>query len=473
MALAQARRGAITGGWPGRIWLVTVATLFLCGLLPTAAGGQDKASSASPLPDVTSTSIPNTPAGMQLQWLLGAIADLPIPDAVVGAHFDAGFLKQIGTSGLNAALGEIPGSPTFAGVLVSQGSPGQNPSGLLALVDIGTTRYEVTLATDAAGLIASLLFTRYLAPPTSWTAVDHDLAQIGPEVSFLSARVTSTGACDAIHSVAPTTARPLGSMFKLFVLGAVARRIVSGRSSWGQELTVEDALKSLPSGTLQNSPQGTQITVLQAAMQMISISDNTAADLLIHLVGRAAVEAQVRAWSDSASRDTPFLTTRELFVLKQVDYPKLARQYLALKPAARSAFLARSVDPLTPSAAASWTSPRQIDSLEWFASPSDICRAFVGLQKLQNNPALAPIDTVLSTNDGGLSLDANEWPTVWFKGGSEPGLLTLGYLAENAKGQTYVVVAMVSNPAQAISNGATLQILSIMKGAFGLLGARS
>jgi beta-lactamase class A len=43
---------------------------------------------------------------------------------------------------------------------------------------------------------------------------------------------------------------------------------------------------------LQYEPEGTQISVLDAAAKMISISDNTAADMLIHLVGRSAVEAR-------------------------------------------------------------------------------------------------------------------------------------------------------------------------------------
>jgi hypothetical protein len=34
---------------------------------------------------------------------------------------------------------------------------------------------------------------------------------------------------------------------------------------------------------------------------------------------------------------------------------------------------------------------------------------------------------------------------VWFKGGSEPGVLTLGWLATDNHGKTFVVEAMVSN----------------------------
>ena len=61
---------------------------------------------------------------------------------------------------------------------------------------------------------------------------------------------------------------------------------------WNQDLTVTAQLKSLPSGQLQDDPDGTQISVLDTAAKMISISDNTAANMLINLAGRS-----VRFWS--------------------------------------------------------------------------------------------------------------------------------------------------------------------------------
>lgn len=67
---------------------------------------------------------------------------------------------------------------------------------------------------------------------------------------------------------------------------------------------------------MQDDPDGTQISVLDTAAKMISISDNTAANMLINLVGRSAVQAQDRQWSDHAALNVPFLTTREAFILK-------------------------------------------------------------------------------------------------------------------------------------------------------------
>ena len=198
------------------------------------------------------------------------------------------------------------------------------------------------------------------------------------------------------------TARPTASQFKLFVLGALADQIAAGRISWDQTLTVQDAVKSVGNGpgSLQFAAAGTTVSVEEAATKMISISDNTAADMLIGLVGRKAVEAQVRRWTANASANEPFLTTREMFLLHYA--AGLADRYLATPRDQRAAFLASSVDPLPLSAIASAFSvdPRYVEQIEWFASPDDVCRAFAGLQRLSKRPALAPLSTVLSRRDG-------------------------------------------------------------------------
>ena len=273
-----------------------------------------------------------------------------------------------------------------------------------------------------------------------------------------------------MHQVAASTARPLASMFKLFVLGALAHQIAAGRVSWNQELTVTGALKSPGSGSLQDVRAGTRVSVRQTAAMMIAISDNTAADMLIHLVGRSAVQAQDRQWSDHAALNVPFLTAREGLLMKI--YPALANRYLSLAPSRRAAFLASSVDPLPFSQAQAQSlpgSPTDIDTIEYFASPDDICRAFAGLQQLAAQPKLAPLGPILSANGGDIGLDPAQWPTVWFKGGSEPGVLTLGYLATNSKGQTFVVAAMLKDPAAALSPSAEAGLLAIVRGAFGLV----
>jgi beta-lactamase class A len=258
-------------------------------------------------------------------------------------------------------------------------------------------------------------------------------------------------------------------MFKLFVLGALAHAVRAHRISWDQKVTVTAAVKTGGSGTLQNAPDGTTLTVEQAAVKMIAVSDNTAADLLLGLVGRPGVEAQVRAWSTHAALDEPFLSVAELFALKYDAFPTLADRYLALPRSQRTAFLTQTVDEVPAGAEQAAGVPRDINSIEWFASADDLCRAFGGLAALEASPGLHPIDTILSTNDGGVGLSRGTWPRVWFKGGSESGVLTLGYLARDAQGHTDVVVALTEDPQAPLSQAAAVELLAVIKGAFGLL----
>ena len=495
--LRRCRRVTSAGGLPhnnagqpaGRKTARRILYAWLSVVIAGAAAGctgspgnseQARATTAAlPSPVFISTAAPEVPVGRQLTWFLRAVADLPWSRQVIQAHFDSGFLAQGGPDELNLALEQslaamgasVPSSGVSLTGLLWQ-DPAHDPVSLLAVASFGRVKLAVNLAVDGAGLISGLLLRPYLS---SWAQVDRELAALAPDASLLVARVSPGGSCTPVHQVAASAARPLASMFKLFVLGALAHQIAASRVSWNQELTVTDALKSPGSGSLQDVPAGTRVPVQLTAAKMISTSDNTAADMLMHLVGRSAVQAQDRQWSEHAALNVPLLTPREDLLLHLVDYPALANRYLSLAPSRRAAFLASSVDPLplTPAQAQglalAWTEPRDIDTIGTFASPDDICRAFAGLQQLAAQPRLAPIGPILSADNGGIGLDPAQWPTVWFKEGDEPGVLTLGYLATNSKGQTFVVVAMLSDPAAELLPSALPGSAAIAQAAFGLV----
>ena len=481
--------GGLSYGSTGRLaWRKAAQRILCAGLGVVVAGaaagctgspgstGQGRAiTAASPSPVFISTAAPDAPVGGQLTWFLRAVADIPWSPQLIRAHFASGFGTPAEINSDTAPLGEdVPTSgAVLTGVLWQD--PARYPWSLLAVASFGGQQMTVNIAVDDAGLISGLSYAPYQPAPGSWAQADRQLAGLAPDASLLAARVSPGGVCTPVHQVAAATARPLASMFKLFVLGALAHQIAAGRASWDQDLTVTGALKSageVGPGYLQYVPAGTRVPVWQTATQMISISDNTAADMLIHLVGQAAVQAQDRQWSAHAALNVPFLTTRETFLLKFV-HPLLADQYLRLAPGQRAAFLASAVDPLPLSQAqlqnVPYASPTDINTIEWFAAPDDICRAFAGLQQLAAQPALAPLGSVLSANNGGIGLDPAQWPTIWFKGGSEPGVLTLGYLATNGNGQTFVVAVMLSDPAAALPPSAVTGLLAIVQGAFELL----
>ena len=370
---------------------VTGAVVFTLALALLASPTSATSHRAAPATLADKTSLvdtPNSPVGKQLKWLLGVASLLPLSKEQEAAHFDAAFIAAEPAAQLSSALASLGSTGSKVTLLKLKDVTAVS---LIAVVSIGAITFNLQLAVDAKGLIEGLYFS--LAAPipipkvSSWTKLDKDLKKMAPQASFLAAQLNSNGTCTDEHTVDANTPRPLGSMFKLFVLGALANAVQEHRISWDQKVTVTKAIKVGGSGVLQNDPDGTSLTVKEAATEMISESDNTAADILLELVGRSSVEAQVRKWSSHASLDAPFLSVAEMFVLKWHDFPTLAERYLSLSPAKRLDYLDTTVDKVPAGAITSTSLPRDINSIEWFASPKDICRAFAGLQRSRDRTA--------------------------------------------------------------------------------------
>jgi beta-lactamase class A len=447
---------------------LSAAVVLLSGACgsPAASAPGGPAAAAAP---ATAVVLPVTPAGVQLGWLIAAMPRLPLSGAQVRAHFDAAFLAQVSPAALNQALQAMVSLRLLA-VRASELST------VVADVTVGGAGppAQVFLAVDRQGLINWLRISPATAGPSpaTWAGVDAALRSAAPQVRLLVADVTG-GSCQPVHGLDPGTAAPLAAAFKLYVLDALGQAVAAGKVGWNQLLTVTAQLKSLPPGELQDAPDGTRLSVLDTAAAMISLSDNTATDMLINLLGRPAVEAALtRTGMADPALDRPFLTTREIFTLKLDHWPALAGRYLAAGQAGRRALLASTVDraPLPAVAAAGdWTAPRAVTSLEYFASASDLCRAYASLAALARRPGLAPIGQLLSLNDDGLQLDPAQWRTTWFKGGSEPGVLTAAFMATTRTGHSYVVTVLAENPAQPINQATAIPaILSAVNAAFTL-----
>ncbi|MEV4257967.1 serine hydrolase, partial [Spirillospora sp. NPDC049652] len=324
-------------------------------------------------------------------------------------------------------------------------------------------------ATDAAGLISGLYFTRQ---PGSWREVDAGLRKIAPDVSFVTAEIGRKGRCRVLHGVNPDTPRPLASASKLYILGALSDAVAREEVSWETPLAVNEAWRSLPpAGELRNKRAGSMMTLAQYADSMMSVSDNTAADHLVHRLGREAVENELTALGNRhAQASRPWLTTREELALKgTADYPAGARRYLAL-PAGKRAEALSGLDAVKLADVKPWEKPRDVDRIGWFASPLDVCAAFKGLSDRAAKPGQSPLGHALSMVDGGIQLDPKKYPTVWYKGGGEPGVLTANYLARTSGGRVIVTSAMLSDPKRSFSGNAELALLALSRAGIQLAG---
>lgn len=243
-----------------------------------------------------------------------------------------------------------------------------------------------------------------------------------------------------------------GSTFKLYVLSALSHAIARGEHRWDEVVTLDQ--RSFPSGQMQDWPRGTPVTLQTLATMMIAISDNTATDQLIAVLGRDAVEAEVLASGHANPTATlPFLTTRELFLLK-LGEDSVLQTYGAGDLATRRGLLTGLQDRELNQADIQRVfgpGPRFID-IEWFASGHDLARVFARL--IDDPVALA----ILSINLGTDRSHFSDWDYAGYKGGSEPGVLNFSWLLRDHAGAWWVLAMSWNDPATAVSE---LQLMGL------------
>lgn len=413
----------------------------------------------------TAMGLPATAAGAQLAWVIaeGQGAD----DAALTERFAPAFLAEVPPDQLHSVLDGL-GTLTAGEVRTSA------PTSLEALVtsaDGQTLVASITVDGEPPHRIAGLLFQPAELPPApaSWEEVDQRLAALAARGAVLAAEVTADGALAVAHERDADSVGPIGSAFKLYVLGALADAVAAGTVGWDDALTIEEADRSLPSGQLQERV-GETVSVQEAATLMISISDNTATDLLIGHLGRPEVEAVLEPMGlgpDARARTLPFLTTRELFTLKWGGDPERLAAYAGGAEADRRSVLDGLDAALPPVDAVDPAVPVEIDRVEWFASPRELAAAHVALDGRRATAGLEPLTTILGTNPG-VALDAAVWPRFAFKGGSEPGVLALSWLLERADGRRFVLALTGSDSGRAIDES---EAVAIATGAIALLAA--
>lgn len=281
------------------------------------------------------------------------------------------------------------------------------------------------LVLDAEGRIAGLLFE----PPVA----SGDLSQQVEAITALPGRtailVLSNGEAQAEHNADEPLA--VGSAAKLAVLKAVREAVEAGQLRWEQVVPLDDSWRSLPTGILQDWPADTPVTIATLANLMISISDNTATDALVRIVGREAVEVVT-------PRNTPFPTTRELFILKASGNEILRQTWAEGDEAARRDILQR-IDGM-PLPEAGQLAAEPTTDVEWFLSARELCelmRELSDLPSLHINPGVA---------------EAANWEAIAFKGGSETGILNFTTRLEGPDGTTHCVVATWNDPEAPIDN---------------------
>ncbi|UQB13776.1 serine hydrolase [Clavibacter nebraskensis] len=420
----------------------------------TGACSASPADPATPAAVAEPVVLPGSPVGQQAQWLLDTVnSDEAVPVQETGERLAQVMLDATSAEDLAAVLEQVrAGRPWTATAHEEQG--GQSVTTIAS--EAGGT-FDMTVAVDDDRLIVGLFFGEPEGdrePATSWAELEEQAAALGGDVSLTVTRASGGDLGERVLEVLPdgvraTDARPIGSIVKLYVLGALVQAVEEGRIDWDDRLTVTDDVRSLPSGELQEAPTGTVVSVRDTAEKMIAISDNTATDMLIQAVGRERVEAALADLGHSdPPRNVPLMTTRDLFRIGWQDDGALRARWADGDAAERRALLdglpGGILDvPVTAVTDVVWTA-----GADWFATPDDIARAHLRLAELAATPAGEPVRGILGANPG--LPEPERFDHVAFKGGSSVGTLALSYLVEDGDDAWTVVVQAAAREADGL-----------------------
>ena len=275
---------------------------------------------------------------------------------------------------------------------------------------------------DAQGLVDGLWFGAWELNDDSPEAIRKGFAALSGSSSVTLTRNGS----DTVFEIDGNRPLAVGSAFKLSILKALDKAFAEGKYKPETIVPLRKEWFSLPSGILQAWPPLTPVTIQALANLMISISDNTATDHLLYLLGRKAVEAE------APERVRPFLGTMEMFRVKYGP-PERALVFAAADPDQRLAAIASMANE-TVTIDQVRKDPFLVDSVEWFYTTRELTAL---LYELASQAAL-------SINPG--LVDRHAWHRVAFKGGSEPGVLNYTILLQKAPGSaTYCLSATVND----------------------------
>jgi hypothetical protein len=334
----------------------------------------------------------------------------------------------------------------------------------------GTVSMNLAVEPDAPNRIVGLLITGTTATEASLDAVVTAL-KAEPGLTGLGIARLDNGPPAAFLSLNPDRPAAIGSAFKLAILAELIRATSHGERHWDDMVTLDGA--PLPGGAYAQKPAGTQVTLREVTEKMIAISDNSATDILLAAVGRARVEAMlpVIGWRDAA-RNRPMLSTLDMFKLKGLRGRALGRRWPTLDEAGKRALLASDITPAPLSALDPMLfrdgKPRLLD-VEWFASPNDLIRTMDWIRRNTEKGPGVEARRILAINPGVGPATASAWGYVGYKGGSEPGVISMSFLLQAKSGAWYALSASRNNMAAVIDE---TRFIALMSRAVELAAAR-
>ncbi|KZL25823.1 serine hydrolase [Pseudovibrio sp. Ad37] len=340
--------------------------------------------------------------------------------------FTAGFLSLVGEQGLKRSLEDA-----LAAYGAAQEISKETQKNAFL---VKTTHFKIVvlLERERSGKIKGL-FIR----PALYQVEDLD------ECLSLMQEIAGTSSLlirkDGVEYFSKNADQPLaiGPAYKLFVMQELVRRVKSGELKWNQKVRLEKDLESHPVSNLYAKMSGGLVTLQVLAQHMMAASDNSAADVVLNLIGTKALETR--------EERTPFLTSRQFYQLKADR--ALADKYGQADVAKRRKILEKIEE--RPLPAIEDVADPYLTGVEWYASAEELCDVIGEIaddKAMQFNPGLA---------------EKTDWQRIAFKAGSEIGVLNFTYDLKGLNG-THWQVALTWNHDDILPEGKLLGLTNAL-----------
>ena len=158
---------------------------------------------------------------------------------------------------------------------------------------VAMLRRIASLVAIAVSMVAACAARAYAELPAPLRALSHDVRSAAarlPAPSALEVLDLSTGYHTGFNA---SSSMPAASTIKIPVMVEVFAQLEAGRFDLDHRVTLLDRDKDYGSGELCDAPAGTTYPVSELLEKMIDISDNTATNMLIRLVGRSRINASM------------------------------------------------------------------------------------------------------------------------------------------------------------------------------------
>ncbi|MFC4292351.1 serine hydrolase [Sphingorhabdus arenilitoris] len=298
--------------------------------------------------------------------------------------------------------------------------------------------------------VRGLLATSFASKDDNFEKISADFDALPGQSAFLVEKLDENDPGEIIAARNADRQFAIGSTFKLYILAELSAQVKAGARKWSDVVPL--AHRSFSSSATNRWPENSPVTLETLALQMISVSDNSATDTLLHALGRENVERKLAQIGHSApDRTLPFLSTVEAFALKAPANADLYARYIKANEVQQRQIINTQTARLGFAQVDDSTfngGPVHIDTIEWFASPIDMS-ALLNHIRRAGDPKMLEI---MQVNSGIGPAEAAKWNYLGYKGGSEPGVISMSFLVQSKAGDWYAVSGSWNNPAKEVND---------------------